>query len=42
MMISGLGYFAIDTSASAQWHELLLTCWEWGPSRDRCHLLPTG
>jgi len=22
-MISGLGYFAIDTSASAQWHELL-------------------
>ena len=23
MMISGLGYFAIDTSASAQWHELL-------------------
>ena len=23
MMISGLGYFAIDTSASAKWHELL-------------------
>ena len=23
MMISGLGYFAIDTSASAKWYELL-------------------